>query len=142
MPGTRLGVDGNCEASLFDDLPREPAIFSNHSARPNTVIEHWPRMGSRAAGPGATEGQRHRLEQDGLLLTTYHLLCLLLTTTDYYLLLTTSCSLLTALPTAYCYYLLLRLDQEGGTLWLVATEEIAQGQEIRFDYERGERGAY
>lgn len=27
-------------------------------------------------------------------------------------------------------------------MWLVATEDIAKGQEIRFDYERGERGAY
>ena len=32
-------------------------------------------------------------------------------------------------------------SQEGGTLWLVATEAIARGQEIRFDYERGQRGA-
>ena len=70
VPGTRLGVDGNCEASLFDDLAREPAIFSNHSARPNTVIEHWPRMGV-GTGPGATEGERHRLEQAGLLVTSY-----------------------------------------------------------------------
>ena len=68
VPGTRLGVDGNCEGSLFDDLAREPAIFANHSARPNAVIEHWPRMG---AGPGATEGERHRLEQESLLLITY-----------------------------------------------------------------------
>ena len=39
------------------------AIFANHSARPNAVIEHWPRMGP---GPTAAEqGGRHRLEQEG-----------------------------------------------------------------------------
>ena len=90
VPGTRLGVDGNCEGSLFDDLAREPAIFANHSARPNAVIEHWPRMG---AGPGATEGERHRLEQESLPPTTYYLLLLLTSYyslfTIYYLLLTT-----------------------------------------------------
>jgi hypothetical protein len=108
VPGTRLGVDGNCEASLFDDLVREPAIFSNHSARPNTIIEHWPRMGPGMgagmgaglhAGPGATEGERHRLEQARLTLTLTLTLTLILT-------LTLTLTSRAGGPTTYCLLLL------------------------------------
>jgi hypothetical protein len=78
LPGGCHGIDGNCENSPFE-TPRAPAVFANHSERPNARIEFWP-----ALQPGPFE--------------------------------------------------------LVGEVWIVASEEIAAGREIRIDYESGRGG--
>ena len=79
LPGGQ-GIDGDCTNSPFE-LPRWPAIYCNHSARPNARIEYWP----------ALQCDPHDVH---------------------------------------------------GNMWVVTTEEIAPGREIRVDYERGRCGTY
>ena len=96
-------------------------------------------------GPGPTaagQGGRHRLEQEGLpystpVPTTHYPL----PTTHYYPLLPITHQPLPTLARGHGANPNPSPKQEEGTLWLVATEEIARGQEIRFDYESGKRGA-
>ena len=72
-----IGIDGNCENSPFTS-PRSVAIFANHSAHPNAMIQHWPAVSRVSPAWSATLQQR--------------------------------------------------LTQEGGSMWLVASEHIAMGQ--------------
>jgi len=41
VPGTQLIIDGACENSPFP-CPSSPAVFANHSGKPNARIETWP----------------------------------------------------------------------------------------------------
>lgn len=44
VPGAdRIVIDGNCDNSPFA-VPRSPAVFANHSARPNACLQHWPAL--------------------------------------------------------------------------------------------------
>ena len=42
VPGTNFVIDGACENSPFECGPRSPAIYANHSRRPNARITTWP----------------------------------------------------------------------------------------------------
>ena len=55
VPGTSFVIDGACENSPYD---REcsPAVYANHSRRPNARIESWPVL-----QPGPLEVREHMM---------------------------------------------------------------------------------
>ena len=58
VPGTSAVIDGGCENSPFE-CERSPAIYANHSAKPNSRLDCWPakQPGSRLLA-GAFEIQQ------------------------------------------------------------------------------------
>ena len=50
MPGAGVAIDGAREnLAISCAVEPSPAIFANHSPRPNAVLEHWP--ATEGAGP-------------------------------------------------------------------------------------------
>jgi hypothetical protein len=56
VPGTNFVIDGACENSPYECGPHSPAIYANHSRRPNARIESWP-----VPRPGPLEVRQHMM---------------------------------------------------------------------------------
>ena len=56
VPATSVVIDGACENSPYECGARSPAVYANHSRRPNARIESWPVL-----RPGPCEVRQHMM---------------------------------------------------------------------------------